>query len=320
MSSMKEIFKGDKDGSPVNGPSTSGANQGAGAVTRLKTDENGGRTTLSDNPGSGPYGGGGDYGSTLQDKRGDADLYDEPSNNGGNDEHQESAADKDVGDYYAELSKRRAPNYDKNANLQTKQAPYDLPPADGGEGFVGSNTGPAVNFNYIAGKKGFSKDMDIWSVESSFSNGYPDNTGSTVNTNPNMGDPGIIPSTEDSRDEFAPWKLTQGDEGLPQTAYTDITNGGTPIKDSEPDANGILGQKDGGGNPDTQDFPSSVESGNRDFSSLPQTEFTTTNSNDGGGAPRFKFAGVDEGEKVYSVRNARKNPDQGTNPDATPAS
>jgi hypothetical protein len=221
-----------------------------------------------------PYAGGANSGkgNTKQDADGDADLYQEKSNGGIGDEHDESIGDADVDTYYRELSKRRPPNYDKTMNLQTKQAPLDLAPVDGGEGFIGSNTGPAVGFNYITGKKGFSEDMPVFDEVTSFK-GYPDSTGSTT---PNAKD--IEPGTEYSRDEFADWKHVEGKSGFPQTQFTHVDEGGASMNND-----GV----NGGGNPNTQPIPS-ADSGDSDMSDLPVTEFTT---NDGGGAPLFKFAG-----------------------------
>jgi hypothetical protein len=191
-----------------------------------------------------------------------------------------------------------------------------MPPSEGGDGFIGSNTGPAVNFSYITGKKGFTEDKGIWDIESSFKNEYPDNTGSTMHSDPNQGDPGIVNAGEDSRDEFAPWKYTQGDEGQPQTYYTNTPNGGTPPMNDEPE-DGIFpnGEKSNQGHPDTQGYPGSMESGNRDFTELPTTEFT---HNDGGGAPTFKFAGVDEAESVYKVSKPRSEGNVPSNKSSTP--
>lgn len=229
-------------------------------------------------------------GKTKQDQKGDADLYQEKSNKGGN-EHLESEADSDVDDYYAALGRRPDPNYDRNSNLQIKQAPHDLSPADGGEGFVGSNTGPDVGLTVIQGKKGYSQNLPVWEQKSTFTD-YQDNTGSTGNT---FGNPG-----EDSRDEFATWKRPQTDEGLPQT-YRSADGAGDagPSGSDEPDKEGLFGsKKDGGGNPDTQSIPSS-DSGGHELGAMPQTNFT---DNDGGGAPKFKFSGQTSPESQYKPK------------------
>ena len=276
-----EVFAGNKDGTPDNGPLESGG--GAGETTRLAEGPKGNyRSSITDNPGNMPYSGGTNEGkgNTQQDSKGDADLYAEKSNDGVGDEHQESAGDQDVDTYYRELSKRRPPNYSKTPSLQTKQAPLDLAPVDGGDGFVGSNTGPAVGFNYITGKKGFSEDVPVWEEVSTFKD-YPDATGSTT---PDAKD--IAPGAEDSRDEFAPWKHVDGSAGQPQTAFTKVKEGG-----SSAEQEGV----DGGGNPDTQSIPD-AESGDTDMAELPTTEYT---HNDNGGAPAFKFAGVKQAESVY---------------------
>jgi hypothetical protein len=292
-----EVFAGNDDGAPSNGPKESGG--GAGETTRLAEGPKGQyRTAVSDNPGNAPYMGGSNSGkgNTKQDDAGTAKLYASPDGGGGvGDEHQESAVDGDVDGYYRSLSQRRPPNYSKNANLQAKQAPLDLAPVDGGDGFVGSNTGPAVNFNYITGKKGFSEDMPVWEEVSSFKD-YPDMTGSTT---PDQKD--IKPAGEDSRDEFAPWKHVETDEGFPQTAYTATPNGGTPPVNDEPDQDGIFGHMGGSGKTsyktdlNVQSIPSD-ESGDTDTTSLPTTEFT---HNDGGGAPIFKFSGQTPPESQY---------------------
>ncbi len=273
-----EVFAGDRDGAPKNGPRESGG--GAGETTELAGKQY--RSSMTDNPGSAPYLGGADAGkgNTNQDDRGDAALYAEPSATGTTgEEHQESAADQDVDGYYRSLSERRPPNYSKNANLQVKQSPLELAPVDGGDGFVGSNTGPAVNFNYITGKKGYSEDVPVWEEKSSFTE-YRDNSGSA-----DMDDDSVT-HAEDSRDEFAPWKHVKTDKGFPQTAFSDVKEGGAS-SDNE-------GSNEGG-NPDTQPIPS-ADSGDKDSSDMPKTEFT---DNDGGGAPLFKFSGQTPPKSLY---------------------
>lgn len=293
-----EVFKGDKDGTPRNGPRESGG--GAGETTRLASGPKGQyRTSVTDNPGNAPYLGGTNAGkgNTNQDEAGTARLYSSPDAGGGvGDEHEESAADEDVDSYYRALSARRPPNYSKNPNLQAKQAPLELAPVDGGEGFVGSNTGPAVGFSYITGKKGFSEDVPVWEEVSTFKD-YPDMTGSTT---PNGRD--IKPAGEDSRDEFASWKHVQTDEGLPQTYWKAGGAGdGTPPDSDDPDTNGTFGRLGGKGaasyrtDLNVQDIPSD-ESGNTDTDSLPQTVFTDMG---GSGAPKFKFSGQTDPKSLY---------------------
>jgi len=284
-----EIYKGDEDGSPVNGPRESGG--GAGETTRLKGKN--GRTT--DNMGRAPYVGGADAGkgNTNQDDAGSARLYSSPSMGGGvGDEHQESAADEDVDDYYRSLSARRPPNYSKMPNLQANQAPLDQTPSEGGDGFVGSDTGPAVKFSYISGKKGYSEDVPIWSEKSS---------GGSQKTGADTGAPGLDrPQGQDSRDEYAPWKYVQHDEGLPQTHRNSFGAGDAgPASSDEPDESGVFGRQGGKGDTsyrtdqNVQDIPG-AESGDTDTDGLPQTIITSV---DGGGAPIFKFSGNGRQEK-----------------------
>lgn len=264
-----DAFKGNSDGRPVNGPTSS--KPGDYGSKRLGS-VNGGeyRSSITDNPGSQPYSGGTNKGkgSTKQDSHGDASLYSEESNDGVGDEHQESAGDKDVDDYYGELSERRPPNYSKNANLQTKQAPLDLAPVDGGDGFIGSNTGPAVNFAYITGKKGMTEDVPVWEHQTTHTD-MQDNSGSA--------NPKDIPHEEFDRDEFADWKHVETKADLPITHYTKDSNDGVP--DANRDA-----RDSGGGNPDTQSIPG-VESGESDTPEMPTTERTFAA---GDGVPVFK--------------------------------
>ncbi len=292
-----DVFSGDKEGTPKNGPRESGG--GAGETTKLASGPKSQyRSSVTDNPGNMPYAGGTDEGkgNTDQDTGGTARLYSPKESQNVGDEHQESAADQDVDSYYRALSERRPPNYSKNMNLQTKQAPLDLAPVDGGEGFIGSNTGPNVGFNYITGKKGFSEDVPVWEEVSTFED-YPDQTGSTTSDSRD-----IKPAGEDSRDEFADWKHVQGDEGLPQTFWKAGGAGdGTPANSDEPDQNGTFGRLGGMGKEsymtdlNTQKIPSD-ESGDYDTNDLPTTEIT---GKDGGGAPLFKFSGQTEPKSLY---------------------
>jgi len=151
-------------------------------------------------------------------------------------------------------------------------------PAEGGEGYVGSNTGPKLGMNVVSGKKGSVTSKPVWSMTSSFKGDEKDNSGSE--------DIQIHPAGTDSTDEYATYKKPQNDEGLVQT-YRDSKGAGDagPGGSDEPDKTG--GEFPGGsnqGNPDTQSVPSS-SSGDHDMSEMPQTEFT---HNHGGGAPLFK--------------------------------
>jgi hypothetical protein len=194
--------------------------------------------------------------------------------------NREPAADSDVDDYYRSLAARPAPNRSKNSNLQTDQAPHDLSPADGGDGFIGSETGPEVGFDYVTGKKGYTQDKPIWDKQSSFTD-YPDNAGSDLAKD--------VSHEEDSRDEKAPWKKVDTSEGLPQTGRTNQSHEGVPLEN-------LSARDDGGGNPDTQSVPSAESPGDKEFSDMPQTDFT---SQDGGGAPQFKHSGPDRTDALY---------------------
>lgn len=160
-------------------------------------------------------------------------------------------------------------NKDKLNNLQTKQAPHDLSPADGGEGFVGSNTGKPVGFDYVDGKKGSVTSRPIWSEQSS---GADQDTGA----------PAVSFGGQDSTDEKAPYKKVQTDEGLPQTFRSSAGAGDAGPAGSD-SGETMTGQSDLHGQPDTQSVPS-ADDGEHELD-MPQTQFT---SNDGGGAPLFK--------------------------------
>ena len=155
----------------------------------------------------------------------------------------------------------------RSASGQTLQQSNDLSPVDGGEGFVGSNTGSALGLRVESGKTGYSKDYPIWDQQSS-TMGIADNAGSSD------ADEGGIQDLQDSRDEKADWKRVDTSEGLPQTAYTNAGNGGAPDLDA--------GDKSVDLN--TQSVPSAT-AGEKNSSDMPQTEFT---HNDGGGAPIWK--------------------------------
>lgn len=298
MATTDDVFEGDENGAPKNGPRESGG--GAGETTELAGKQY--RSSITDNPGNAPYLGGTDSGkgNTDQDDAGTARKYASPDAGGGvGDEHQESAVDQDVDDYYRSLSQRRPPNYSKTANLQTKQAPLDLAPVDGGDGFIGSDTGPTVNFNYITGKKGYSEDLPIWKEVSSHTD-YGDESGSS-----DMDDASAVTHGEDSRDEFADWKRVKSDEGLPQTHVDSFGAGdGGPSGSDEPDVKGSFGRMGGKGsnsyNTDlnVQDVPS-ADSGDKDSSELPQTLFTHAS---GEGAPMFKFSGQTSPKDQYKPK------------------
>lgn len=165
-------------------------------------------------------------------------------------------------------------------NGQSRQPSTDLSPADGGDGFIGSNTGPALGLQMVEGKKGSVTSKAIWNT--SFTE--PDNSGSEDNTFKSAG--------QDSTDEYATYKKPQEDEGLPQT-YRDSKGAGDagPAGSDEPDQSGGVFQGMGGKGPrsyDTQINDQSVSdssAGDHSMSDMPQTDFTHT---DGGGAPRWK--------------------------------
>lgn len=168
---------------------------------------------------------------------------------------------------------------DQWSNMQIKQPPHDLSPADGGNGFVGSNTGAGIGLQMVEGKKGSVTSKAIWKTP------FTD-----VNTNDGSGD--VKFGGQDSTDEYASYKKPQSDEGLLQT-YRDSKGAGDagPTGSDEPDQSGGVFQGQGGKGPrsyNTQDnVPShpSPEEGEESFSDMPQTDFTHS---DGGGAPRWK--------------------------------
>jgi hypothetical protein len=168
-------------------------------------------------------------------------------------------------------------------NGQIKQAAgQELSPVDGADGYVGSNTGPALGLKIVSGKKGYSTDRPIWSEQSS-TMGLKDNAGSEDGD-----EAGIQGKTWDTS-EKASYKKIQTDEGFPQTWPTAKGAGDAGTTESdEPDKEGVFGSVgDGGGEPDTQSVPGSG-AGEHTMSDMPQTEFTHLH---GGGAPRFKFSG-----------------------------
>ena len=189
-----------------------------------------------------------------------------------------------VDDYYKELAARPQPNKDKLSNLQTKQDPQDMSPADGGEGYVGSNTGAATGFDYVEGKKGSVESRPIWSEQSSTMN-VTDNSGSQDGNEQMAG--------SDSTDEFASYKRVQSDEGLPQTyRNSEGASDAGPTGSDEPDKNGTFGRLGGKGSSsyktdlNVKSIPGS-EAGDHDMD-MPTTEFTHKT---GGGAPLFKHRG-----------------------------
>lgn len=156
-------------------------------------------------------------------------------------------------------------------NGQSRQPSTELSPADGGEGFVGSNTGDRLGLQMIEGKKGSVTSKAIWS-----------SSGDEAQAAPSVQFGG-----QDSTDEFASYKKVQTDEGLPQT-YRDSKGAGDAgvAGSDEPDQTGGAFGKEGSnqGRPDVQNHPSPSD-GDASFSDMPQTEFTHS---DGGGAPRWK--------------------------------
>lgn len=159
-------------------------------------------------------------------------------------------------------------------NGQSRQPSTELSPADGGEGFIGSNTGPALGLKMVEGKKGTVTSKPIWGDTS---------TGDTAGESAEP----VKFGGQDSTDEFSSYKKIQTDEGLPQTFRTSAGAGdaGTAGSDEPDRVGGVFGK--GGsnqGHPDTQNHPSPSD-GDASFSDMPQTEFT---HNDGGGAPRWK--------------------------------
>src|ERR1700685_4660537 len=122
-----------------------------------------------------------------------------------------------VDDYYKELEGRPKPNMDRLPNFQIKQDPLELSPVDGSDGFIGSNTGEVSGMKVVSGKTGYSKDVPVWTEETSFKNSDVDNSGSE--------DAVIKSPPTDSTDEFATWKRPQTDEGLLQT-YRDSSGAG----------------------------------------------------------------------------------------------
>ena len=157
---------------------------------------------------------------------------------------------------------------DQYTNGQTKQPSTDLSPADGGNGFVGSNTGSQVGMKMVEGQKGYTTDRPIWNTQSSFM-GVKDNTGSQD------GDESF--GGQDPTDEYASYKKIQTDEGLPQTYRTAKGAGDAGMTGSdEPDKNGTFGKMADGG---------AILQNQKIGSEMPKTEFTDS---EGGGAPLWK--------------------------------
>lgn len=176
---------------------------------------------------------------------------------------------------------------DQYSNGQVKQPSSDMSPAEGGDGYVGSNTGPDLGLNMVTGKKGYSQNMPIWEQKSSFTD-YQDNTGSTGNA---FDFPG-----QDPTDEKASYKKIQTDEGLPQT-FRDSAGSGdaSPAGADEPDARGV---KPSTVYEHTQSVPS-ADAGDHQLSDFPQTEYTNIGN---GGAPAFKFSGQTAPESLYKPK------------------
>ena len=172
-----------------------------------------------------------------------------------------------VDDYYKELAARPKPNYDRLPNLQTKQSVQNLPPAEGSEGYIGAETGPAIGLDVVEGKKGYSEDRPIWNEIS-------------TGDNADMAAPATKFGGQDSTDEFADYKRPQTDEGLPQT-YRDSVGAG----DAGPAMSDEMSEPTGP-RPETQSVPSS-DAGDHEID-MPQTEHTHAY---GGGAPLFKHKG-----------------------------
>lgn len=175
-----------------------------------------------------------------------------------------------VDDYYKELAARPAPNHDKLTNLQTNQSPLEEAPVDGGDGFIGSNTGPTMGFKYVEGKNGSVKSMPVWGRQS-------------TGEDQDMGAPEMSFGGQDSTDEKAPYKHIQTDEGLPQT-FRKANGAGDATPGHYSEGEDAMGQSENRGEPDTQSVPSS-SSGDHTMSDMPQTEAT---HNFGYGAPLFK--------------------------------
>jgi hypothetical protein len=146
------------------------------------------------------------------------------------------------------------------SNAQVNQQGMDESPAEGGEGYVGSDTGPSLGLNIIQGKKGSVTSRPIWSTQSS-------------GADQDMGAPETSFGGQDSTDEKASYKKIQTDEGLPQT-YRNSAGAGdaSPSEADEPDTNGLK--------------PQNVDYNTQKIGSeMPQTGFT---KDEGGGAPLFK--------------------------------
>lgn len=154
---------------------------------------------------------------------------------------------------------------DISTSGHTRQQSQVDSPAEGGDGYVGSNTGPKMGIEVVSGKKGSVTDKPVWSTQSSMM-GVQDNSGSEDGDESNAG--------SDSTDEKASYKKVQTDEGLPQTWRTSSGAGDAGPADQ-------VDVPSTQGNPDTQGL------GEGEASEMPQTEFT---ENEGGGAPLFKHA------------------------------
>lgn len=161
-------------------------------------------------------------------------------------------------------------------NGQTRQPSTDLSPADGGDGFIGSNTGERLGLQMVEGKRGTVTSKAIWS-----------SSGDEAQAAPPVSFGG-----QDSTDENASYKKIQTDEGLPQTFRTSFGAGDAgQVGSDEPDQGSGTLQGIGGKGPasyQTQINDQKVtddSAGPHSMSDMPQTEFTHS---DGGGAPRWK--------------------------------
>jgi len=159
-------------------------------------------------------------------------------------------------------------------NGQVKMATgHDLAPTDGANGFVGSETGPALGMKVIEGKRGTVESRSLDSIVTS--SGGPQTSGADTAT------PGLDRMMgQDPTDEKATYKRIQNDEDLPQTFRSSRGAGDAgPAGSDEPDKEGLFdGVGDGGAKLDVQHI--GVE--------MPQTGFTDV---EGGGAPKFKHSG-----------------------------
>ena len=147
---------------------------------------------------------------------------------------------------------------DRNNAGKSRQPALVDSPAQGGDGFVGSNTGPAVGIKVIQGKNPTIESRSVDSIRTS--------SGQDQDT--------AAPSPlrfegQDSTDEKATYKDVQNKEGLPQTWRTSKGAGDAGPADQV--------------SVNTETSPDTEKIG----SEMPQTNFTYE---EGSGAPRFKFS------------------------------